>query len=140
MRSCHPVTSGSVSVARRRDLWGFLSHPSTLETVYLSWLAWPAWPCKWWCHHTDIEWGVKEPLRTSTNSPAATIFSVPILKYRLHIHAGHHGVVTVACDLGLRGLGYRSRLPWCGAVSLGMTLHLYVHCRDPGLNGYLVGL
>ena len=46
---------------------------------------------------------------------------------------------TMACDFGLKGLGYGSRLPRCGAVSLGKTLHLYVHSLDPGVNGYLVG-
>ena len=33
----------------------------------------------------------------------------------------------------------RSWLPWCGTVSLGKALHLYVHSLDPGVNGYLVG-
>ena len=47
--------------------------------------------------------------------------------------------MTVACDFGLRGLGYRSRLPRCGCVSLGKTLHLHVHSLDPGVNGYLIG-
>ena len=47
----------------------------------------------------------------------------------------------MACDFGLKGLGYGSRLPWFGAVSLGKTLkvHLYVHSLDPGVNGYLFG-
>ena len=47
----------------------------------------------------------------------------------------------MACDFvfGLKGLGYGSRLPRFGAVSLGKTLHLYVQSPDPGVNGYLVG-
>ena len=44
----------------------------------------------------------------------------------------------MACDFGLKGLGYGSRLPWFGAVSLSKTLHLYVHSLDPGVNRYLV--
>ena len=88
---------------------------------------------------TDIEWDVKEPLKT-TSSLAVTTLSVPIhLKYILHIHAGRQGAVTMACDFGLKGLGYGSQLPRFDAVSLGKTLHLYVHSLDPGVNGYLVG-
>ena len=75
-----------------------------------------------------------------TGSLAVTTFSVPILlKYILHVHAGSYGAVTTACDFGLKGLGYGSRLPQCGAVSLGKTLHLHVHSLDPGVNGYLDG-
>ena len=48
-------------------------------------------------------------------------------------------VVTMACDLRLSGLGYGSRLPRCGAVSLGKNIHLYVHSLDSEVNGYLVG-
>ena len=59
--------------------------------------------------------------------------------YVLHMHAGHHGAVTMACDFRRRGLQYRSCLPWCGTVSLGKTLHLYVNSVDPGVNGYLIG-
>ena len=53
--------------------------------------------------------------------------------------AGCNGAVIMACDFGLRGLGYGSRLSRRGAESLGKTLHLYVHSLDPGVNGYLVG-
>ena len=84
---------------------------------------------------------MNEPPRM-TSSLAVTTRSVPTSKLYtviLHIHAGCRESVTVACDLGLRGLGYRSRLPWFGAVSLGKTLHLQVHSVNPGVNGYLVG-
>ena len=88
---------------------------------------------------TDIEWDVKEPLRT-TSSLTVTTLSVPIHRnYILHIHAGRQGTVTMAWNFGLKGLGYRSQLPRFGAVSLGKTLHLYVHSLDSGVNGYLVG-
>ena len=97
-----------------------------------------AWPRKWRSRLTDVGWDVKEPLRTSF--PAVTTLSVHIhLKYTLHIHAGRHGAVTMACDFELKDLGYGSRLPLCGAVSLGKTLHLYAHSLDPGVNGYLFG-
>ena len=56
----------------------------------------------------------------------------------LHIHTGLRGVVTMACDSGLRGLGYGPRLLWRGAVSLGKTLHLHVHALDPGVNEYQI--
>ena len=45
----------------------------------------------------------------------------------------------MACDLGLRGLGYRSGQWRCGIVLLGKTLHLHVHSLNPGVNGHLVG-
>ena len=124
-------------VMRGRSLWRFTSHPSTWETMYLSWLAWPS---KWQSRLTDIEWDIKEPLRTS--SLAVTTLSVPVcLKYIPHIHARCHDAVTWACDFGLKGLGCGSWLLQCGVVSLGKTLHLYhmhVHTLDPGVNGYLV--
>ena len=117
-------------------LWRFVSRPSTLETVHHSRLT---WPCKWWSCLTDIEWDVKEPLRMR-NSLTVTTLSVPIhLKHILHIRAGHHGTVTMACEFELKGLGSGFRLPQFGGVSLGKTLHLYVHCLEPGVNGYLVG-
>ena len=89
---------------------------------------------------SDWRWDVKEPLRM-TKCLAVTTLGVPIhLKYIiLHIHAGHHGAVTVACNCGLKDLGCRSQLPQCGAVSLGKTLHLYVHSLNPGVNRHLVG-
>ena len=42
----HLSCSGPRFITRcvRRGLWRFISHPSTLETVYLSWLT---WPCIW---------------------------------------------------------------------------------------------
>ena len=46
---------------------------------------------------------------------------------------------TMVSDFGLKCLGYGSRLLWFGTVSLGKTLHLYVHSLDPGVNGYLAG-
>ena len=134
-----PLSRGglcSVPVVRRRGWWRFISCPSTLETVYLSWLARPR---KWWCRLTDVEWDVREPLRT-TNSLAVTTLSVPTCKIcTLHIHAERHGALTMAFDLRLRALGYGSRLPRFGAVSLGKTLYLYVGSVDPGVNGCLVG-
>ena len=139
MVACSPVTQRprvQSPVVHRRGLWRLPLHPLTLETVYLSWVA---WPCKWWSRPTDLEWDIKEPL-SMTHSLAVTTLSFPIhLNYILHIHAGCQGVVTMACDFGLKGLEYGSWLPRFGAVSLARTLHLYVHSRDPGMNGYLVG-
>ena len=60
-------------------------------------------------------------------------------KYFTYIHAGGGGAVDVAGDFGSRGLGYASRLPRRGTVSLGKALHLYVHSLSPGVNEYLVG-
>ena len=134
--ACHVAAPASIPIVHGRGLWRFTSRPSTLETVYLSWLTWPR---KGRSCLTDIEWDVKEPLRT-TSCLAVTTLSVPIhLKYILHIHAGHHGAVTMACAPGLKGLGYGSQLPRRGAVSLGKTLHLYVHSLNPGVNGDPVG-
>ena len=39
MCACHTAPPGSIPSARGIGLWRFISHPSTLETVYLSWLA-----------------------------------------------------------------------------------------------------
>ena len=61
------------------------------------------------------------------------------LKYILHIHAGCCGTVTMACNFGARGPGYRSWLPRCGAVFLGKTFHLHMHSLNPGVNGCLAG-
>ena len=52
----------SIPVARAIGLWRFISRPSTLETVYLSWLAWPR---KWRCRLTETEWDLTEPLSRS---------------------------------------------------------------------------
>ena len=54
-----------------QTLWLF-SRPSALENVYLHWLGWPH---KWWRRLTDLEWDVKEPLRTS--SLAVITLNVP---------------------------------------------------------------
>ena len=73
---CHSAALGSIPRARWIGLWRFISRPSTLETVYLSWLAWPhkmAEPSRW------LRVGRKEPLRT-TSSLAVTTLSV------LHIY------------------------------------------------------
>ena len=68
-----------------------------------------------------------------TSSLVVTTLSVSTSEiYTPYIHAGHHGMVTMACDLGLRGLGYRAWLPQFGAMSLGKTLHLYVHSLNLG--------
>ena len=92
----------------------------------------------WQCHLTDIEWDVKN--HWGRQAPWQWPPSVSLhLKYILHIHAGHHGIVTVDCNFGLRGLEYGPRLSRYGIVSLGKTLHLYVHSLNPGVNGYLAG-
>ena len=136
MLACHAAALGSIPVVHERGLWRFTSCPSTLETVHLLWLAWSH---KWRSLLTDIEWDIKEPLRM-TSSLAVTTLSVPAhLNYIFHICAGRHGAVTMACDIGLKGLGYGSQLLWFGAVPLGKTLHLYVHSLNPGVNGYPVG-
>ena len=54
-------------------------------------------------------------------------------------HAGRRGAVATAREFGSRGLGYGSRLPRCGAMSLGKALPLYVHSLDASVNGYLLG-
>ena len=74
MLACHAAAPGSIPVVHGRGLWRFISCPSTLETVYLSWFAWPH---KWRTCLTDTEWDVKEPLRM-TSSLAVTTLSVPI--------------------------------------------------------------
>ena len=93
---------------------------------------------QWRCRLTDFEWDVKEPLRT-TRSLAVTTLSVPISKYIPQINAGRRGAVTMARHFGPRSLGYGSWLPRCGAVSLGKTLHLYVHSLNSGDNDHRVG-
>ena len=67
------------------------------------------------------------------------LYCIVLGVYSIIIYAGRHGSVTMACDLGLRCLGYGCRLPRFGTVSLGKILHLYVHSLDPGVNGYLIG-
>ena len=53
---------------------------------------------------------------------------------------GHCGAVSTASYFTSRdlsaGLSCHGR---CGVVSLDKVLHTYVHCLDPGVNGYLVG-
>ena len=121
VRTCNVAALGSASVLHRRGLWRFTSHPSTLETVYISWLA---WPCKWWSHLTNIEWDVKEPLRT-TCSLAVTTLSVPIhLKCILDKHAGHQGAVTLDWKVLGTGLGCCgfAPCPWARHFSCMCTL------------------
>ena len=124
MHVCHAVAPASIIVVHGGGLWRFSSRPSTLETVYFSWLAGPH---KWWSRLTDLEWDIKEPLRT-TSSLAVTTLSVPIhLKYILHIHAGCHGAVTMACDFGLKGLGWMG-LSCCGVALCPWARHFTCMC------------
>ena len=39
VHTCRVVALGSIPVAHGKGLWSFVSHPSTLETVYLSQLT-----------------------------------------------------------------------------------------------------
>ena len=133
VRACHAADSGLIPVVLWRGLWRFISRTSTLETVYVSWHAWPR---KWRSRLTDIEWDINEPLRTGSFLAVSTLSVHIYLKYLIHIHAGRHVAVTMACDFGLKGLGYGSRLPRCSTVFSVKTPHLYVHSFDPGVNGY----
>ena len=76
VRACHVAAPGSIPVVHGGGLWRFISRPTTVETVYLSWLARSR---KWRCRLTDIEWNVKEPLR-ATSSLAVTTVSDPTSK------------------------------------------------------------
>ena len=72
MLTCQTDDPGWVPVWER---WKFVSHPSDFETVSVS-RGLHDHACKWWCHLTDFEWEVKEPLRM-IHSAAVTTHSVP---------------------------------------------------------------
>ena len=61
-------------VCCRRTFWRFISHPSTVETVYVSWLARPH---KWQWRLNDIAWTAKGPLRM-TSCQTVTTPPVPV--------------------------------------------------------------
>ena len=55
----------------------------------------------------------------------------PISECILHMHAGCHGAVDTARRFEPKDPTYRSRLPWCGTVSLGKALDPYVNSLSP---------
>ena len=90
--TCHAGSLG-FEASWGRGMWRFSSHPSTLETAYLSWLT---WPCKWRCCLPDIEWDVKSPLRICWQWPLSVSLYLSIYSIRIQ------GVMVVAmvCDFG----------------------------------------
>ena len=111
-------------VVRGRGLWRFTCHPSTLETVYLSWFAWPR---KWRSRLTDIEWDLKEPLRI-TSSLAVTTLSTLYIYYTPYTckasWCGHSGLRLWTERFWVRGLGCcgMALCPWARHFTCMCTL------------------
>ena len=87
---------------------------------------------------TLIQWDVKEPL-TTTSSLSVTTLSVTTFEHVPHIHAGHHGTVTMTCHFGSRGPVYSQALaasvvlcPWARHFTCMCTLSLSRHEWVPG--------